>query len=257
MDLTTADLQHFTTCPRLYWLAQERSNAYMQWYDHFDACMHQLFNGLGLQVLSGEKPTLQNILKRWGALYYPNATRQSIGSRTTRGGRWQEPDRSLFFTGIVAIRGGHERWISLMESASSVGAEWRLPLGKNTLLGRHDLITEENGKQILWDLRFHPVPVKRSLRIDWELTAQAAAFRRVHKKLPDRIRVWEVILGEQGETTRSDTDFSALQETVTQVAGLIGRNVNYQAFSHQCDLCPYYQTCFSEYQTMLKTNPGR
>lgn len=252
MELTTADLQHFATCPRLYWLARDRPNPYMTWYDHFDSCMRRLFTGYALQVQAGETPRIRWLTKRWGDLYYPKMTKQDIIGRVTHGARYHDPDRALFFMGTVAIHNRHKDWAKLAKQAVVVGQEWLLPSGGHVLKGRYDLITQEDGQVVLWDLRFHTTPERRSARTDWTVTAAATAFARDFGRPPDAIRVYEAVLGDVVNTKRTPGDQELLRSCVAQVGDAISAHVDYPAFAYQCGPCPFYRNCFQLYLSQVK-----
>lgn len=252
MDITVADLQHFTTCPRLYWVAKERRNPYMQWFDHFDRCMHLLWTGIALQIQSGEDPSLQTVLKRWGGLYYPAETKERILKRVNHGNRWHDPDRTLFFTGTFAIRSRLKIWKNLMKGIVLAGQEWVVPYRDNRLLGRYDMITQEGKELVLWELRFNTYIPRRSLRTDWEITAAALAFKKDFGRLPDRIRIYEAILGDHHETKRTSGDFSALYDVLDQVVFAINSGISYPAFAVQCEKCPFYRDCYADYRRLVK-----
>jgi CRISPR/Cas system-associated exonuclease Cas4 (RecB family) len=250
-------IQAYTTCPRLYWYRETTTDEYQRWFFWYDAAMHKLWNWMAKEMWKNKSMTQNKLEIKWGEIYYPKVSKASIISRVNGGAKWHDPDRSLFITGAVTIKRKFDEWVKKIKNATErPGEEWSMPIGDHVLTGRIDLITEENGKRILWDLRFNNAPYRRNLRLDWEVTAAAAAYEYLFGKGPDRINIYEVTLNKLSPTRRIKRDFIELTHLVNQVASLIEAKIDYRAFGPQCESCNYLKSCKEDYVTKAKRKKG-
>lgn len=242
MRIDIEEIESYIGCPMKYVHAKETKADDIR--EEFNAKVIKTINSYYYNIMNGKNPSLYDVRKKWGSLWYKKKTKEDImfsNSNTAR--------NEMGMRGINYITSFYNEIIQIPHIPLSIEQEYCIKIRNHYLSGKVELIREvenpDKSRSIeLVNFRMDDNnPDNFVLSYDLSITAQSYAFAKLFNAKEDRIVLYFLRRNKQYLTERDEKRFKAFENIIDKVAESIESEHFYHKYSAECRGCSYQKQC--------------
>lgn len=247
MEITIQQIYDFNACPMLYKFKHEMKIDRPQPFSldaEFHGAIRKSIMYFYYQILNNREPTLDELIQKFGSIFYKDMTPRDILGYTTLNSN----SNALALQGVKTITAFYEREAKKKFVPIGVDMDVRVPVGDHYLMTTVDLIREMkyNERKLIEIVRFTNTNKNVDsfyVNHDLTLTAHSYAFRKLFQTTENRIIMQVMKSGKEHFTIRKESELNRLEAIVNGVCDSISKNRFYPVHNLRCNTCVYKDAC--------------